>query len=550
MDERDLATWWSCQFVDAAFAAGLRHAVISPGSRSTPLTLAFARHPAIRTHVVLDERVAGFMALGIARGTRQAAAVVTTSGTAVANLYPAVLEARASETPMLVLSADRPPMHRGVGASQTLDQIKIFADAPLFFHEVGEPRADDADVRRLRLLASQALRIAQGGGPAHLNFPFRKPLEPGDVFRFPFSESGGESSLKTENRQPTSVLPLPPSKRPLIMAGPMHHRHGYGPLIAELARALNAPVFAEPAALDGTSLPETHLMPATGTLLKDADPDLIIRFGHHPVSKAAGQLLSHPIPQIHLFDGAQMQDPEAADLTWVDIPANRLSFAVRNPSEPGWMAMWMERKARFMAKRAQALAAETRFTDLHAHAGILAAHPGGDLMVSNSYPVRDLDLMWEPALVASGISVHANRGAAGIDGVTSTAAGIVAGTGNPLTLITGDLAFLHDLNALLLNAALPSTLTIVVVNNGGGTIFRMLPLNEAPEVHTRYFETPQNADIGALCAGFGVPHRRATSPETLHAALRSPFPEAGIRVIECVTDADASMALRQTLASA
>lgn len=550
MDERDLATWWACHFVDAAHRAGLRHAVISPGSRSTPLTLAFDRHPDIRTHVVLDERVAAFMALGIARGTRKAAAVLTTSGTAVANLYPAVLEARASETPLLVLSADRPPMHRGIGASQTLDQIKIFADAPLFFHEVGEPRAGEADVRRLRILAAQALRIAAGGGPVHLNFAFRKPLEPTGDFGFPFSVFGGESSLKTENRQPTTVLPLPPSQRPIILAGPMHHRQGYGRLIAELADRLNAPVFAEPAALDGTSLSEAHLMPATGILLKDADPDLIIRFGHHPVSKAAEALLSQSVRQIHLFDGAQMQNPEGADLTWIETPADQLSLTIAEPSEEGWMAGWLERKARFVSRRAQVQANESRFTDLHVHAVVLEALHGTDLMVSNSYPIRDLDLMWEPAIASTGITVHANRGAAGIDGVTSTAAGIVAGTGKPLTLLTGDLAFLHDLNALLLKSALPAALTIVVVNNKGGTIFRMLPLNESSEVHERYFETPQNADIGALCAGFGVAHQRVTSPETLHAALKSDAPTAGIRVIECMTDTDASMALRKTLASA
>lgn len=550
MDERNLATWWACQFVDAAFQGGLRHAVVSPGSRSTPLTLALARHPGIRTHVALDERVAGFMALGLARGSRQAAAVVTTSGTAVANLYPAVMEARASETPLLVLSADRPPLHRGIGASQTLDQVKIFADAPLFFHEVGEPRADDADVRRLRVLAGQALRIAAQGGPVHLNFAFRKPLEPTADFRYPFSDFSGESSPNTDNRQPAHVVALPPSRRPILLAGPMHHRSGYGALIADLAVRLDAPVFAEPGALDGTPLPGSHLMPSTGLLLKGADPDLIIRFGHHPVSKGAGTLLSRGIPQFHVFDGAQMQNPEAADIRWIGTPAAELGFEVAAPSETGWMAMWAERRTRFLADRAQRLDAETRFTDLHAHQEILRHIEGSDLMVSNSYPVRDLDLLWDVRLSAQGITVHTNRGAAGIDGVTSTAAGIVAGTGRALTLITGDLAFLHDLNALLLSPLLPGLLTVVVVNNGGGTIFRMLPLNESDVVHKMYFETPQNADIGALCAGFGVPHRRAAHVGGLRDALSEPAPTAGIRVIECMTDADASMSLRNALASA
>jgi 2-succinyl-5-enolpyruvyl-6-hydroxy-3-cyclohexene-1-carboxylate synthase len=550
MDERDLATWWACQFVDAAYGSGLRHAVIAPGSRSTPLTLAFARHPRIQTHVALDERVAAFMTLGLARGTRQAAAVVTTSGTAVANLYPAVLEARASETPLLVLSADRPPMHRGIGASQTLDQIKIFADAPLFFHEVGEPRTGEADVRRLRVLASQALRIAAQGGPVHLNFPFRKPLEPTADFRFPFSVFGGPSSLKTDNRKPTTVIPLPPSRRPILLAGPTHHRSGYGALIADLAVRLDAPIFAEPCAFDGTFLPESHLMPASGSLLTHAEPDLIIRFGHHPVGKGAGTLLSKHIPQVHLFDGQQMQNPEGADLTWIESPANEIDVSIGTPSEDGWMAMWQERKARFMARRGQVLADELRFTDLHTHAEVLKAIGGADLMVSNSFPVRDMDLMWDPALGSSGVTVHANRGVAGIDGVTSTAAGIVAGTGKPVTLVTGDLAFLHDLNALLLNGELAAMLTVVVVNNGGGGIFRMLPLNEAPDIRRRYFETPQQADLAALCAGFGVSHTRVESAADLRQALTLPARSAGIRVIECMTDADASMSIRSALATA
>ncbi|MEN9839187.1 MAG: 2-succinyl-5-enolpyruvyl-6-hydroxy-3-cyclohexene-carboxylate synthase, partial [Bacteroidota bacterium] len=299
MDERNLATWWASQFVDAAYLNGLRHAVISPGSRSTPLALAFHAHPDIRTHVIIDERVAGFFALGIAKSTGAAAAVVTTSGTAVANLYPAVLEARASETPLLVLSADRPPLHRAIGASQTLDQIKIFADAPLFFHEVGEPRTDSGDVSRLRVLATQSLRIANGGGPVHLNFAFRKPLEPGKDFVFPYSVIGNRYSVKSplsnSYQIPITKYQLPNTQRPILLAGPMHHRKGYGRLIAELALALDAPIFAEPGALDGTPLPESHVFPATDRFLKNIDPDLVIRFGHHPVSKGAEILLSKGI---------------------------------------------------------------------------------------------------------------------------------------------------------------------------------------------------------------------------------------------------------------
>lgn len=549
MVERDLATWWACQFVDAAYLHGLRHAVISPGSRSTPLALALNAHPDIRTHVLIDERVAGFFALGISKSTGTAAAVATTSGTAVANLYPAVLEARASETPLMVLSADRPPLHRGIGASQTLDQIKIFADAPLFFHEVGEPRADSSDVNRLRVLAAQSLRIADTGGPVHLNFAFRKPLEPSAGFSYPFSVLRGESSRTTENRKPTTNFPLPNTRRPILLAGPMHHRKGYGRIIAELALALDAPIFAEPGALDGTPLPETHVFPATDRFLRDLEPDLVIRFGHHPVSKGAEMLLSKGIRQIHVFDGAQMQNPEAVELDWIDAPAESLGFEVNSKSESGWMDGLNARKTSFMAKRADVLASELSLTDLHVHQAVLSSLNGRDVMVSNSYPIRDMDLMWTPALSAGGLKVFTNRGAAGIDGVTSTAAGIVAGTGRPAVLITGDVAFIHDLNALLARKELPARLVVVVIDNGGGTIFRMLPLDESAEVHRRYFETPQDVDIAAICAGFKVDYHQITSASELTDS-RFRIPESGISVLHCRTDADASMRLRKALAKA
>jgi 2-succinyl-5-enolpyruvyl-6-hydroxy-3-cyclohexene-1-carboxylate synthase len=553
MDERDLATWWACQFVDAAYLHGLRHAVISPGSRSTPLALAFHAHPDIRTHVLIDERVAGFFALGLSKSTGAAAAVVTTSGTAVANLYPAVLEARASETPLMVLSADRPPLHRGIGASQTLDQIKIFADAPLFFHEVGEPRTDTADVNRLRVLASQSLRIANSGGPVHLNFAFRKPLEPGKDFVFPYSVIGTRKEVPhrdvLKHISPSTEYRLPSTDRPILLAGPMHHRTGYGRLIAELALALDAPIFAEPGALDGTPLPESHVFPATDRFLRDIDPDLVIRFGHHPVSKGAEILLAKGIRQIHVFDGTQMQNPESVELEWIDAPAESLSFEVTSKSEPGWMDGLNARKSAFMAKRADVLASEPALTDLHVHQAVLSSLRGMDVMVSNSYPIRDLDLMWTPALSAGGLKVFTNRGAAGIDGVTSTAAGIVAGTGRPAVLITGDVAFVHDLNALLARKELSAPLVVVVIDNGGGTIFRMLPLNESTEVHQRYFETPQDVDITSLCAGYKVEYHRITSASQLTDS-RFPIPDAGITILHCRTDADASMRLRKALAKA
>lgn len=550
MDDRNLATWWACHFADAAYLNGLRHVVVCPGSRSTPLTLAFARHPGVRTHVVLDERVAGFIALGIARGSNRAAAVITTSGTAVANIYPAVMEARASETPLMVLSADRPPLHRAVGASQTLDQIKIFADAPLFFHEVGEPRPDEGDVNRLRVLAGQSLRIANSGGPVHLNFAFRKPLEPSDGFSYPFSVIGGESSPSTVQRPPSTVFRLPSTHRPILLAGPMHHRRGYGRLIADLAMALDAPVFAEPGALDGTPLPESRVFPAIDHLLRDVEPDLILRFGHHPVSKRAGKLLAKGIRQIHFFDGRQLQNPESGELDWIDVPAESLKIEAASRSEAGWMDRLYALKAAFIAKRDALVSQEPAFTDLHVCQGIVHSLSQTQIIVSNSYPIRDLDLMWQTALSTQGIRVHVNRGAAGIDGVTSTAVGIVAGSGKPALLITGDLAFIHDLNALLARKELSARLVVVVINNGGGTIFRMLPLNESAEVHQRFFETPQEVDFAALCAGYKVEYHRAESVSALVSCLLSLPASTGITVIECRTDADASMRLRNTLIQA
>ncbi len=530
--DRNAATRRAAVFVRALHAAGLRQVFASPGSRSTPLTLAFAAHPGIRTTMVVDERVAAFAALGAGKAAGIPAAFLCTSGTAGAHALPAVLEARQAETPLLVLTADRPPLHREVGASQTLDQQRLFGGAPRFVFEVGEGYDTPADDRRLSLLAFQAVREAARGGAAHLNFAYRKPLEPTADFLAglaAFYAAPPDTGLAQGLPTGVSTYHLPPCARPVVVAGPLQHRRGYGALMADLG-ARGIPLLLEPGAHDGTAYPAGSVVPFTDAAVAALRPDLILRFGHTPVAKAWERLSASGIPQIHFWDGDQLQDPDAMPLTLVTHPAGQLRITWDGRFEYG-----------DRSTHTPSASPSEVFTDGAVYRTLLPRLTESDLFVSNSFPIRDLARHWLSELSERGLRVHVNRGAAGIDGITSSAAGVALAAGTDVVLFTGDVAFLHDLNGLLLHGALRNRLTVVVVNNGGGTIFRMLPIAELPEWHIPYFETPTTVDFGTICAGFGVRFVRVSTSRELERAYADRPGGPGITVIECRTDADASM---------
>ncbi|MDX1670723.1 MAG: 2-succinyl-5-enolpyruvyl-6-hydroxy-3-cyclohexene-1-carboxylic-acid synthase [Balneolaceae bacterium] len=563
MDEispNNLAFYWSSIFIRELHRCGLRHVILSPGSRSSPLTLASAVHKGMHDHVTLDERSAAFTALGIGKSSGKPALLICTSGTAAANYHPAVIEARKSGVAMIVATADRPPMHREIGTSQSIDQLKLYGDYPVLFHEVGEPVADSADFRRLGLLADQAFTVSIArNGPVHLNFPFRKPLEPDPHFVETIKNDidlslDNEQIQHTElyrDRSPMKLFPsvherLEKSDRALVIAGPLNpFENEQAPL--QLAEHIGAPLLADPgiAALSENRIAGYDNLLQDKSFIKDNPPDLILRFGRQPVSKIVNHLLENSdAVQIHFSSLDEWQDYTFSTdirVEWNNRPIDLDTIPRANNTE--WLKIWAERSDSFVNAREKMLADTDKLTDGHVFHTISTQVPGHwNLFLSNSFPVRDYPLFGSPG----GQPVYVNRGASGIDGITSMAIGATIDSGQPGLLFIGDLAFLHDANALLNHDKLKAPLVVVILNNRGGTIFRMLPIAEHQAYFRKYFETPQNADIKKLSEAHGLQyHRIERKPQLGDINLDSFRKVPGIHIIECRTDPDASMELRR-----
>lgn len=565
IDDGNLTFRWALEFVKELANNGLEHAILSPGSRSTPLTMAFSLHPQIQKHVVLDERSAGFIALGIGKSAGKPAALVCTSGTAAANYYPAVIEAKMSGTPLLVITADRPPHLRAVGASQSIDQIKMFGDYPVMFFDAGEPKSKKTDFERLRLLACQAYQDSITlKGPVHTNFAFRKPLEPTTGFyREQLSEVINAPATKPKSRVYQAVLnnvELPQeiqelitkARRPLVIAGP-RRAFDDNTAINKFCGDLRAPLLAEsPSQLTGNpfSISFFDAFLRNETIRKDLEPDLIIRFGHQPISKGIELYLKqyHSVPVIALTN----------DFLWHDATYS-VDYLIRSESVPRfaeanwssvnslWTALWQDVQEKFRKKIITVLKKYPILTDGKVVSEITKDIPGDwNIFLSNSFPVRDFNLFSLGKGHHSRIFV--NRGASGIDGITSTAIGTTLGSGTNTLLLTGDLAFLHDTNALLSAPLLEQqTLIILISNNRGGNIFRMLPVYKHQDIYKNYFETPQQADIKQLISAFNAGYKQITSIENLLPAFHEFGTHKGIHIIECTTDPDLSMSERKEI---
>jgi 2-succinyl-5-enolpyruvyl-6-hydroxy-3-cyclohexene-1-carboxylate synthase len=538
--------------------------VISPGSRSTPLTLAFAAHPFITSHVVVDERSAGFIALGIGMKSSSPAALVCTSGTAVANYLPAVVEAHMSGIPMLVLSADRPPSMRNIGANQAIRQAGIFGNYAGFEHDAGEPMNSDSDFRRLEILASQAWNLSTSlPGVAHINFPFRKPLEPDASFResLPcYYEAALQLRMQSVTHRPAQTW-TPPAEvlyqlsqaiRPVIIAGPLPHHGVLSELLVELEKT-GTPVLREAAAGKSTvpsRINGFNSFLKSGKLRQELEPDLIIRLGAAPVGKGLElYLTTHKhIPVVCFEMGNAWADPYQNGGMRVSIPAGNYTLHLSKLpyfKNDAWMSKWQSVSTAWLSRRTKGLKGGLLLRDGDVYGAVLKNTTAPSIfMISNSFAARDADLFGMPELAAHDIFM--NRGASGIDGITSTAAGLAIASDLPVTLITGDLAFLHDTTALLSVSRLApgKKLRIIVINNAGGSIFRMLPVYELSEWFTRFFETPQSADLPALARAFGINTHEVNTLEELNEALRT---NTDIQVIVCNTDAELSMNQREML---
>ena len=555
VDPTNRNTALASALVEELARCGTRRAVVSPGSRSTPLALALWRHPAIEVEVILDERSAGFFALGTALATRLPAVVLCTSGSAAANLHPAIVEADEAGVPLIALTADRPPELRGIGAGQTIDQLKLYGDAVRWFCELGTHDADDEGLLHFRSVACRAYAAALGDprpGPVHLNVPFRDPLAPvqveGDVTASdPLALEGrGERPLNAVARVAAMSRPelteelcerIAAEPRGLIVAGRQLDPDP-APALARLASAARYPILAEPTSQlrlgphDRSRVVSSYDLLARGAP-EALQPRLIVRVGDMPTSKALRRWLAE-------IDGLRQSvvDPHS---DWRE-PTRRAETLVR--ADPGPLA---DRLAELLSDRgreredaAEEFSAAWTAADRAARAAVgselegvdelsepgawlaLAAElrEGDNVLAASSMPVRDLEAFLPSA--PERVRFLANRGANGIDGLVSTAAGIAAASGARTWAVLGDLALAHDLGSLAAARGVEN-LRLLVLDNGGGGIFHFLPQAEAmgAEEFEALMGTPSGLDLSRAVELFGMSSARPGDPDELRRALRS-----------------------------
>ena len=553
---------WISHFMRSLYREGVRHIYISPGSRSTPLALSAAVHPGFQKHVVLDERSAGFQALGIGKSTGKPAVLICTSGTAVTNYFPAIAEARQSGTPLIVLTADRPPYLRYTGSSQTIDQLKIFGSYAVMFHELGEPVHQDPDLKRLELLARQAVTDSvHFGGAVQINAPFRKPLEPAsesiEIEHNRNQEQVEELKDASKIREITSKNTLSDplfnlinhSNRPLVIGGPETPERVLNQTFTELLRCLQAPVLCEP----GSNLPAGDFR-VTGyesflrspEVADELKPDLILLFGESPFGKSLQAFLEtyREVETIQFLNRESWQDSAFSVNHRVILPSDQVTTTGLETKQKTWFQKWKKESETVDSLKLELLNNSDELTDAHIYAHFTGFLPDNwQMMLSNSFTVRDFSMFGEA--VKPGNKVFVNRGAAGIDGVLSTALGILEGSKQPMLCLMGDLAFYHDSNAMLSARDLSQPLMIVVINNGGGNIFRMLPIYDNKEYFKTYFETPQHAEIEHLAKAHDLKYYSVDTRDKLKKIKPELVTGNRTILVECKTDPEVSMKLRK-----
>ena len=559
------STAFGVTFTDELIRCGLREVVLAPGSRSTPLAMAFfeaGQQQRMRLHVRIDERSAAFTALGLAKASRRPVAVLCTSGTAAANFHPAVIEADESGVPLIVLTADRPPELRGIGANQAIDQIKLYGAAVRWFSEAGLPEDRPGMAVYWRSLACQAWAhaaghvggLGQGSGPVHLNLPFREPLVPAggdDGTQWPESlegRPGGQPWTRFHGQgAPAGELELPWTERGVVVCGD----GDYDALtLVELAERAGWPVLAEPSSggrRGPNALSAYQYLLATPEFVRAHQPDLIVSAGRPGLSRAQiaflGAGLGTGAARRHVVVAqgpGRWADPQRA--------ATDVAAALRLTGTPGGKA-WLEgwQRADEAARRAvdAILDGDENLTEPRLARDLASALPEGALLWSaSSQPVRDIDLGLLPR---ADLRVLASRGTSGIDGTTSSAIGAALAHGGPAFALIGDLAFLHDAAGLAIGPDEPRPdLCLVVVNNDGGGIFSTLEQATFPGSFERLFGTPHGAGLHHLAAAFGLPYQRLEQPGDLTKALQG----TGLRIVEAQTSRSAGAELRARLRAA
>jgi 2-succinyl-5-enolpyruvyl-6-hydroxy-3-cyclohexene-1-carboxylate synthase len=523
-------------FVDELARCGVEHACTSPGSRSAPLVLALAREPRLRAHSHVDERASGFFALGLAKATGRPVVITCTSGTAAANLLPAVIEAGEARVPLVVLTADRPPELRDIGAGQTIDQIKLYGDAVRWFFEVGNHDPTPDGERWMRALACRAVAAATGArpGPVHLNWGLREPLSSSPAPPLTAGRPGNRPWV-TVWRPAAAAVELGDlidgSRRGVIVAG--RDDAGLAPALPELAAAAGYPLLADPlsgARRGPAAVAHYDLLLRDPGFAREHAPEVVIRVGDLPTSKPLRTWLAEleDASQILVDRAGGWQDP--ASVVDTVLRADPRSLRAPAPAEMAWLGDWCAADARAAAAVDATLGDE--LTELSAARALATALPAtATVFVAASMPVRQLESLWP--VRDDSPRVLSNRGANGIDGTLATALGIAAAGRGPVVALAGDVAFAHDLGALLAVRRLGLELTVVLLDNGGGAIFDHLPIAAQTDVYERHVATPPGLDAERAAALHGLAYERPATLAQLCDALANPAAVARLVHVAC-----------------
>jgi 2-succinyl-5-enolpyruvyl-6-hydroxy-3-cyclohexene-1-carboxylate synthase len=569
---------WAETFVNQIYKLGVKHVCISPGSRSTPLTLAFSKQKKIKSFVHIDERVSGFFALGLAKSTRLPIAIVTTSGTATAELYPAIVEAYMQRIPLIVCTADRPPELFNRGANQTINQWNLYRNHIRFFKNVGLPLLSVKSLNNLKKITAKAFKISAGinRGPVHLNFPFRKPLEPNsytdeidnDIFNCVYNSILAAENYDKEESVPRYLIKhadklaekITMMERGLIITGPSEFDRSTCSDIIRLSQISGYPVLA-----DGLSQLRNYNSASAQNVYTNYDaflrskvftnnyiPEIIIQFGRTVTSPTLQEYLANSGAQRFLINEfGDVFDPSGKSKSPIKSTAKNFCITLNkrllendfDRRNTGWKESFcISEKISTVIKNSVLENSKLNIEPKVIYDCISSLPQNTKVVIGNSMPVRDLDnfVSHHP----KNLKIFFNRGASGIDGVTSTALGIAAGE-KPVVLITGDLAFLHDLNALMPAVKYSIPLVVVLINNNGGGIFNMLPVSNYKNSFNQYFKTPHNLEVGTIVKSFGIKHILVKDKRNLRDKLSSSLQQKYLTVLEVKTDSRLSKKMRR-----
>ncbi|WP_102345201.1 2-succinyl-5-enolpyruvyl-6-hydroxy-3-cyclohexene-1-carboxylic-acid synthase [Bacillus sp. Marseille-P3661] len=558
-------TAYVAAFIDELVRSNVKQIVVSPGSRSTPIAMVAADHPDMKVWLNVDERSAAFFALGIAKASRQPVAIVCTSGTAVANYMPAIVEAKESQIPLIVLTADRPHELRDIGAPQAIDQIHIFGKQVKWFVEMAIPEDTPEMLRYVRTVAARAVSTAILGpsGPIHLNFPFREPLtaviEDDEIWRAGLENRKQFVKVDHSHKIPealqidTLVKTLQNSKKGIIICGP-YDRPEFAPAVVALAEKIGFPILADPLSQLRSGLHSKDLIiDSYDAFLRDEQiatnliPETVIRFGAMPVSKALTLFLKRN-PQIHQFmiDGDGLwRDPTLLTSSVMHADPTLFceklvdSFSKNDiSSDSQWLNTWTA-VDQIAGESLQQLGNASEQFEGNVILQLADCLPSDStLFVGNSMPIRDVDSFF--LANEQSIRVLANRGANGIDGTISSALG-ASTVSEPLVLVLGDLTFYHDLNGLLAAKLHHLNATIIIINNDGGGIFSFLPQANHPKNFELLFGTPLGLDYRYVVEMYGGQFTRIGDWNDFKDVVQKCIQSKGLQVIEIHTNRDTNV---------